>query len=205
MTVALCVWLPAASALDTPTMSVEWQPEAGDTVLVDTSRSIVYLVHADGEYYAMDALTGQRRVVAYDGIVYNARTPERDWELRTFEKKGRSITFGEGRFGRLYWPGHEDPRRGDEGTAYGFHSHLSFAKMLQDKMEKTGWDREGTGHRSMGCILLSEENLTLVQRTWEANGGVLQVRTRESVEELMAGMRPADGEDAPSWLGWLGQ
>jgi hypothetical protein len=109
---------------------------------------------------------------------------------------GDSVTFGDGRFGRLTWPGHIDPRRGDEDTAYGFHSHRSFVHMLQDKAERTAWDRTGSGHRSMGCILVSETDLTLIQQTWEANGGILLVSTRESVEELL-GKQWTGGESVP--------
>lgn len=182
---------------------MEWQPRRGDSVVVDTAKSIVYLIHTDGTYREIDALTGQRRRVFYDGISYNAQTPERDWELRSFDTKGRSTTFGEGRFGRLAWPGHVDPRHGDERTAYGFHSHRSFERMLQDKYERNAWDRTGNGHRSMGCILVSEDNLTLIQQTWEVNGGVLLVSTREDVTELLAGkVAMTDESTAPSWLGW---
>jgi hypothetical protein len=159
-----------------------WEPRLGDRIVVDTSVSIVYLVHANGVYHAMQALTGQKRTVTYDGIRYFAATPLREWELRSFERKGRSTTFGEGRFGRLSWPGHEDPRRGDESTAYGFHSHRSIERMLADKRDRTAQDPEGTGQRSMGCILLSEEDLTLIERTWEVNGNRMQVSTKERID-----------------------
>jgi hypothetical protein len=181
-----------------------WEPKLADRAVVDVSGSIVYLVHADGSSHALQALTGQRRIVAYDGIVYNAATPEREWEIRSdgLERKGRSVTFGEGRFFRLSWPGHEDPRRGDESTAYGFHSHLSFQKMLDDKLEKKGWDKKGTGHRSMGCILLSEDDLTLIENTWHENGGILQVTTSATVDPLAFEdlSKPAM---TPSWLGFV--
>ncbi|HRH93744.1 MAG TPA: hypothetical protein PKV72_04420 [Candidatus Peribacteria bacterium] len=201
----LCWLLPAAMAMDDiPQSDALWAAQPGDMVVVDTSVSIVYLVHPDGQYMAMNGLTGQRRVVAYDGLVYNAATPTREWELRGVEKKGRSVTFGNGRFGRLYWPGHDDPRRGDEGTAYGIHSHLSFAKMLQDKAERTAWDRDGTGHRSMGCVLVSEEDLTRIEESLAANGGVMRVSTRDSVDPVALGtpqVAAADETVMPSWLG----
>lgn len=187
----------AAAVTDT-----RWQPKAGDEVLVDTATSIVYLLHQDGTYLALDALTGQHRNVAYDGIYYNARTPERVWEIRGFERKGRSVTFGNGRFGRLWWPGKIDLRRGDEGTAYGFHSHLSFARMLDDKKNKTAWDPEGTGFRSMGCILLSEEDLTLIENLVSANNGVLRVETRYGVDIAQVSQDLARRHDrAPQWFG----
>jgi hypothetical protein len=184
-----------------------WVPRMGDHIVVDTSASIVYLVHDDGERLALDGLTGQHRRVCYDGICYFAETPERDWEIRAdaLSMKGRSTTFGEGRFLRLSWPGHKDFRRGGigdgESTSYGFHSHLSFEKMIADKREKTGWDREGTGWRSMGCILLSEDDLTLVEETWRANAGVVRVTTKRVItqEDFAPTVTVAS---LPSWLGW---
>lgn len=179
-----------------------WTPQTGDRVVVDVSISVVYLVHPDGSYVALDALTGQNKIVAYDGIIYKASTPEREWLLDedAFEKKGRSMTFGEGRFLRLSWPGHKDPRRGNETTAYGIHSHLTFAKMMQEKKDKKkGWDTDGTGHRSMGCILLSEEDLTLVEETWRFNDERLAVSTQGSVDPLAF----APENMRPSWLGLL--
>lgn len=201
--IALVVLLCTTASSVHAAQSAPWKPRVGDSVIVDTGKSIVFLVHENGESYGMDALTGQRRVVSYDGITYFAETPEREWELREFEEKAASVTFGNGRFGRLSWVGHEDPRRGDESTAYGFHSHRTFERMLRDKRERTAWDRKGTGHRSMGCILVSEDDLTLIRETWELNNKVLRVSTRRNVDELLANTEIAVETEAPSWLGWL--
>lgn len=174
-------------------------------MIVDTTKSIVYLVHDDGTHIALDGLTGQRRYVYYDHVRYFAETPAREWEIREFEKKGASTTFGAGRFGRLSWIGHEDPRRGDESTAYGFHSHRSFEKMLNDKLERTKNDPTGSGNRSMGCILVSEDDLSLIQKTWELNDSVLKVSTRREVDaSAIASEVAPDNSNPPSWLGWLG-
>lgn len=182
-------------------MSYNWTPIPGDRVVVDVSQSIVYLVHTNGEFLALDGLTGQNRVVRYDGITYNASTPEREWEVRSdgLHKKGRSVTFGEGRFFRLSWPGHIDPRTGNETTAYGIHSHRTFEKMLKDKNEMTAWDRQGNGQRSMGCVLVSESDLDLVQQTWETNGKFLSVTTKKTVDPLAF----ENTNSLPSWLGAL--
>jgi len=180
----------------------DWVPRPGARIVVDTAVSIVYLVNPDGEYAMLDGLTGQHRTVRYDGITYYAATPERDWELRAFEQKGRSVTFGEGRFGRLWWPGHRDPRRGDESTAYGFHSHRSFERMIADKAERNAWDPTGTGWRSMGCILLSERDLDRIVDLWSVNGGVVQVKTAKHVDPRS--LSPVKIAPAvPEWLGFL--
>lgn len=184
-------------------MDARWTPQAGDQVFVDTQISIVYLVHADGRYIALDALTGQHRIVWYDGIRYNAETPERVWQLKSFEQKGKSVTFGNGRFGRLWWADHIDPRRGDEGTAYGFHSHASFEKMLSDKHNRTAWDPEGTGYRSMGCILLSEDDLSLLESTLIANEGMLRIETRKGINiHAISAELSEKSNRAPEWFGF---
>ncbi|TSC79625.1 MAG: hypothetical protein G01um101425_556 [Candidatus Peregrinibacteria bacterium Gr01-1014_25] len=176
----------------------DWIPEIGDRIVVDTNVSMVYLVHPDGSYRAVDGLTGQRRMVSYIGRYYFAGTPAQDWEMRSSEMKGPSVTFGDGRFLRLY-DGHEYSINGPDGrTPYGFHSHRSFARMQADKREKNAWDRTGTGHRSMGCILVSEEDLTLIEETWKLNG-MLHVQTVAGVDPLAF-----DSGRAPSWISFLG-
>ena len=165
----------------------DWQPRMGDQVMVDTDTSTVYLVHADGSWLEIDGLTGQRRTVSYIGRRYYAGTPERSWEVRSIEEKGRSTTFGNGRFLRLY-SGTTTSADGPEGrTAYGIHSHASFARMLADKQERNAWDRTGTGHRSMGCILVSEDDLSLIIDTWAVNEGILAVATGPGLHPEVGG------------------
>ena len=196
--VLICLLSRSAFAAES-VITRAWQTLAGDRVVVDLQKSLVYLVHADGGWIELDGLTGQKRVVAYDGIVYNAATPERTWTVSELEKKGKSATFGEGRFFRLAWPGHQDKRTGNDSTAYGIHSHRSFDAMLKDKHERNVRDPQGTGHRSMGCILLSEDDLTLVEQTWEANGDSLQVITQAVVDRSTFSI-PALFGITPVWL-----
>lgn len=171
----------ASHPLPGPIDRADWQPRIGDQVMVDTDSSTVYLVHADGSWLTIDGLTGQRRSVSYIGRRYYAGTPDRSWEVREVEQKGKSVTFGDGRFLRLF-VGHANSADGPDGrTAYGIHSHASFARMLQDKAERNAWDPTGTGHRSMGCILVSEEDLSLIIETWSINEGVLQVATGQGL------------------------
>lgn len=171
----------APHPLPGPMDRADWQPRVGDHVMVDTGQSTVYLVHTDGSWLAIDGLTGQRRTVSYIGRTYYAGTPDRAWELRSIEEKGKSTTFGNGRFLRLY-SGHDASADGPDGrTAYAIHSHASFARMLADKREKNAWDRTGTGHRSMGCILVSEDDLTLIIETWTINEGTLAVVTGDGL------------------------
>ncbi len=158
-----------------------WVPVAGDRVIVDTQANVGYLVHEDGTYLEFPVLTGQKRYVYYIGRGYYAATPEKTWTVREVEVKGRSMTFGEtGTFLRLYDEG--------ERTAYGIHSHLTFEKMLS----------EGDRYRSMGCVLVSEDILKLIVKTFETNGNALDVATVNGVTLP----EPApDVSQVPSWLG----
>ncbi len=194
-------------ALATPFASAEegggasasgWVAKAGDRVIVDTDASLVYLVHEDGEYITLNGLTGQHRNVCYIGRCYFAATPTDEWVIKAVEKKGRSTTFGNGRFLRLY---KADGEGGDDGrgrTAYGLHSHAQFAQMLEDKIEKKGFDKEGKGWRSYGCVLLSEDDLSLVTASIDANGGSIAVSTGPG---LVPPEPTSIVETAPSWLG----
>ncbi len=160
-----------------------WVPQAGDRVMVDTTINEGFLVREDGTYASFPVLTGQRRTVSYIGRTYFAATPNQHWTSKSVEVKGRSMTFGEtGTFVRLF---DED----GEKTAYGIHSHLTFQKMLD----------EGDRYRSMGCILVNEDVLKLVVKTFDLNGGTLDVTTAAHVE--LPEPKP-DVATKPAWLGY---
>lgn len=159
-----------------------WIPVAGDRLIVDTEKNVGYVVRESGDYTTFPVLTGQRRVVRYIGRTYNAATPEKIWTVKSVDVKGRSMTFGEtGRFMRLY----------DEGTQtpYGIHSHLTFKKMLA----------EGDRYRSMGCILVDEDILKMLVKTYELNGSTLDVVTKFGVT---LPERAPDVATKPAWLGY---
>ncbi len=149
---------PAYHAVD----NASWIPEAGDSMLVDTKENMGYLVHSDGAYYTFPVATGQRRVVRYIGRTYNATTPERNWVVQSEQTKGDRVTFGpRGLFLRLFVDG--------ESTPYGIHGHRDSAKMIADPSEER--------FRSMGCIIVDEEILTIIEKTFTLNGGSLSVQT----------------------------
>lgn len=159
-----------------------WVPVAGDRVIVDTEKNVGYVVRENGDYTTFPVLTGQRRVVRYIGRTYNAATPEQAWTVKSVDVKGRSMTFGEtGTFMRLY----------DENgqTAYGIHSHLTFKKMLS----------EGDRYRSMGCVLVDEDILKMLVKTYELNGSTLDVATAFGV--TLPEPKP-DVATKPAWLGY---
>jgi hypothetical protein len=132
----------------------EWMPWAGDRLMVDTKTNSGYLVHTDGSYIEFPVATGQRRTVHYIGLTYFAATPERTWSAETLENKGKSVTFGPtGRFIRLF---HKDER-----TSYGIHGHRDIAQMLESDKR----------YYSMGCILVGEEILNIIETTYNELGG----------------------------------
>lgn len=159
----------------------DWQPLPGDRMVVDTQENVGYLVHENGRYTSFPVLTGQRRTVSYIGRTYNATTPVGVWKIKEVEIKGRSTTFGErGAFLRLY-----DTDDMDERTAYGIHSHLQFQLMLD----------QGNRFRSMGCVLVSEEVLKVIERTFATNGNTLDLATSYGIT------LPQTAEQQMSWIG----
>lgn len=157
----------AASIEEKPWISSEmnnWDPQIGDKFLVDVSINMGYLVHHDGSYFAFPLVTGVRRYVWYIGRYYFAATPIQTWEVQSIDIKWDRVTFGKtGRFLRLYFEG--------ERTPYGIHGYNPEDWMF----------REGERYRSMGCIIVREEILDIIEKTYHLNGDKLSVETSEGV------------------------
>lgn len=138
----------------------EWEAQVGDMLIVDTKKNIGYLVHPKGGYTHFLVATGQLQWVNYIGRKYRAKTPDLQWTVLDKEIKSDRTTFGkEGLFLRLF---DEDGR-----TAYGIHSHRSIEVMLAEKER----------FRSMGCILVSQSVLDIIEATFEGSGRKLDVLT----------------------------
>jgi hypothetical protein len=160
----------------------EWLPEAGDVFIADTDKNIGYLVHPDGIQTSFPIVTGQRSVVRYIGRVYNARTPARAWTVLSTDIKGDRTTFGkDGTFLRL------THNKTDEDTPYGIHSHRSAEKMLADDYR----------YRSMGCIIVSDEILAILESTFEMSGNRLPVLTVNGLSKDIASLREELIESVP--------
>lgn len=141
-----------------------WTPLLHDRFVVDVGENIGYLIHDSGAFVSFPVVTGQRRTVSYIGRTYNASTPVRNWAALSMELKDDHTTFGvTGRFLRLY-------KDGTESTSYGIHGHASAEKML------AGSSR----YRSMGCIIVSEPVLDLIERTFYIDKNNLLVVTMEA-------------------------
>lgn len=144
-----------------------WRPQTGDTLFVDTKENEGYLIHSNGQFTVFPVVTGQRRNVYYIGRYYDATTPTWQWSVKSQHIKGDRVTFGEtGKFLRLY-------KNGEERTAYGIHGHRDSAAMLVEE------DR----YRSMGCIIVSEEILNAIERTYELSNGNLTVITQYGIPD----------------------
>ena len=138
-----------------------WAPQKGDVFEVNVQTNIGHLYHPDGSTLEFEVVTGVRRVVRYIGMRYFAGTPATDWVAQNMQIKKDRITFGKsGRFIRLF-------KHGTDSTAYGIHS---FGR--EDAMFKVP-GRYG----SMGCIIVRESVMDIIQKTLELNDGKLSVRT----------------------------
>lgn len=127
--------------------------------MVDTQANMGYLIHPNGQYAQFPVATGQRRIVRYIGMTYNAATPTMKWVVESSEIKGDRITFGPtGRFLRLYDEG--------EKTAYGIHEYAYEQRMF-----------EGDRFGSMGCIVTKSFIMDLLERTFAVNEGKIKVET----------------------------
>ena len=139
----------------------EWQPQVGDQIIFDTKENWGYLVHDDGRYIRFPIVTGQQRNVWYIGRYYHAATPNWNWEVQTSHIKGDRVTFGpSGRFLRMF-------KDGDTRTAYGIHGHRDAEEMIAHEKR----------FRSMGCIIVREDMLDLIETTFNLNNQNLSVQT----------------------------
>ena len=138
-----------------------WVPQKGDAFEVNVQTNIGHLYHPDGSTLEFEVVTGVRRVVRYIGMRYFAGTPAQSWVAQSPQVKKDRITFGKtGVFIRLY-------KNGADATAYGIH----------------GFGREDAMFRvpgrygSMGCIIVRENVLSIIEKTLDVNDGKLSVRT----------------------------
>lgn len=135
-------------------------------MVVDTKANIGYLVHANGEFTSFPVMTGQRKVVHYKGMTYDATTPERTWMAKKLDIQTDRYTFGKtGTFLRLFVNG--------ESTYYGIHGFAGFEKFLA----------ANDTYKSMGCVLVDETMLKVIVQTYELNDNSLELTTRYGTEK----------------------
>lgn len=159
------IGLARSAAYEIPTWEQvdikEFQASFGDYLMINLDDGVGYLANNDSMKYAQfPLLSGQRKYVYYIGRYYNAATPEQTWEIKSKDIKRDKITFSKtGEFLRLYKEG--DP------TPYGIHSHKYFQNMLN----------KGDKFRSMGCILVADDILDIIEKSYLAGDKDLMVIT----------------------------
>lgn len=154
----------------------DWVPAPHDAFVADITNNIGYLVHEDGRFLQIPIGSGKRQTVRYIGRTYNASTPIAAWQVRDRSIKGDHVTFGKtGRFLRLY-------KNGETRTPYGIHATSNIDTLLTWK------DR----YQSMGCILVSDAVLDILEKTYELNGESLDVVTINGLDEQNPLLSKAD-------------
>lgn len=158
-----------------PVQQHEWtlQPSLFVADTLSNTGYLIGLTPTDRGYPVLAFIIGSGRpsVVRYIGRVYDATTPERRWVVKSIHTKGDRITFGKtGRFLRLY---------DDEGatyTPYGIHatSNIDYILSLPSDMR----------FMSMGCILVSDDILSLLIDTFNLGDNALSVKTMKGVDAI---------------------
>lgn len=140
----------------------DFVPSKGDYLNVNLEESIGYLFNDESkEFMTFPVLSGQRRNICYIGRCYYGATPEQDWVVKEMNIQSDRITFSaSGKFLRLY-------EGGETRTSYGIHGHAYFNSMIQrdDK------------YQSMGCILVADDIMDLLEESFYANDNELRVLT----------------------------
>jgi hypothetical protein len=147
---------------ETPITPETWIPQPGDRLLVETDINMGHLIKEDGTRLTFAVATGQRRYVAYLGMYYYAATPKQEWVAKESSTQPDRFTFGEeGLFIRMFVDG--------KRTRYGIHTIANaddiFARESQER------------YASMGCTLVTQEILDIIEETFKVNGGELHVLT----------------------------
>ena len=145
----------------------DWQPHAEDRLLVDTQKNVGYLIHPTGEFLQFPVVTGQNKYVYYIGRYYKATTPEGEWTVKSRHIKADRMTFGpSGRFLRLY-------KDGETYTPYGIHEYGNESEMFLSE------GRFG----SMGCVIVTEEIMDIIDETYTLTNGTLEVVTKYGLHQ----------------------
>ena len=157
---------PALAAGEIP-LSL-WSPEKTDMFVVDVSQNTGYLVHENGSFLSFPVATGRKSYVSYIGRYYRAETPIRTWTAEQKQIKGDRRTFGvSGRFIRLF--------RDGENSPYGIHSYFKVAD----------WMKEDERYFSMGCIVVTEELMDVIERTYDMTGEKMTVITTNAIQQTL--------------------
>lgn len=157
-------------------MGIEtWEVRVNDRFIADTKENVGYLVHEDGTYLSFPIASGQRRTVNYIGLTYFAGTPSRNWTVESTKIQWDRTTFGPtGRFLRLHYKG--------EPTNYGIHGYKYMEEVAADPAV-------ANRYVSMGCVLVTEQILNIIEATYVKNGNTLDVATVYGIDAGLLAQR----------------
>ncbi len=181
----LLACVPTLANAATPIQPSSWQAQQGDEFIVDVDANVGYLLHLDGSYTTFLVATGMRKTVRYLGNTYYAETPLDQWVAKAKMIQGDKVNFGpSGRFFRLF-------RDGVTRTSYGIHSHRDIQK----------WLGQDARYRSLGCIVVSESILDIIDDTVALNGGQLTVITTYGQQKFLDEVATRIQQQEQSWTG----
>lgn len=135
----------------------EFTPSVGDYFLVDVSNAVGYLINDGSRYYTdFPIMTGS----------LSTPTPYKEWVVLDKNIQRNRVTFSEsGEFFRMYIDG-------KTRTSYGIHGYAYF----NDEIEK------GRKFLSLGCVLVADDVLDLLEESYILNNNSLRVSTREVID-----------------------
>jgi len=179
--IVLLSLLPSSALAADAVPVSRWEAQAGDVFLVDVPQNMGYLIHENGEFLPFPVATGRKAVVRYIGRTYQADTPIRTWTAEQKQIKGDRRTFGvSGRFIRLF--------RDGESSPYGIHSYFKIAD----------WMREDERYFSMGCIVVTEEMLDVIEKTFTLNDQNMTVITTNDAQAVLQDLVSSSHEERDS-------
>ncbi len=138
----------------------DYQPSEGDYFLVDIEDAVGYLANDERRVYtSFPIMTGALRTP----------TPEKDWVVKEKNIQRNRVVFAEsGEFFRMFLDG------GETFTHYGIHGYGFFEEEIA----------RGTKYLSLGCVLVADDVLDMIEESYMENGESLRVSTREGVKDF---------------------
>ncbi len=149
----------------------QWWVSVDDRMITDTDNDISYLLKRSGEFTAFRSGSGKKEFVSYANRYYNAQTPEDNWVALSREIQNDPNVFGPRKiFFRLF------AENGKVQTLYGIHTVRNQKELLARQDRK----------KSMGCILVAESVLDIIDETFAMNDNSLHVTTINGVPPMFA-------------------
>lgn len=160
----------------------QWITEPGDRLIVNVQTNWGYLFHErNADYFSFPVVTGQQRMIQYIGMHYFAATPTGHWTVMDDAIKTDHDTFGPtGYFLRLF---DDSGRR----TAYGIHGNAHSDTWLAQDIPYR--------FRSAGCIIVGDDVLSILKKSYAMNGNLLDIVTTGNQELIIEQVTEREAKD----------